>query len=767
MPSNKLYRKYSPEDMGRAIAAVKSRKYVAFSSKQFNVPRVTLLYKIQRKYEVNCRIGPPTILIQTEEQHLVHWLLNISDAGFPGTRSQLFDSVHILVKQLNRPNSFKNGRPGRKWFSSTFSTNRGNEIRSYIDSKNLSDIFDNPRRIYNADETTFFLAPKEIKSLMGKGDDKNAYNFTSNDDEECLTCLITANAAGAILSPSLMPKEWTIGKSDSGWMTSQSFYEFVANIFHPCSHLTMKLGEFNNQIELVALYPNATHILQPLDVAVFHPPKNCWKKGVQRYKMKNDRAKIKTENFSPLLATVLDQSIKSETIGEGFKICGLCPLDENTIPYKKYFKSEHNKDKETSLETGDSWQGDVNDTSLFHLWKKVHNEINLHKEDNLSDSLSEPVNQADEYINVQNEINHNLDETQSSDTDVRIKSTDKIIAEQSTSPVTPGPSNKVVVVQDIVVKPAKSRPKKILALQFPHLSNRLCSGLDKLLQKRSCSSSIDMLFESEEDDWDMKQDFDEDSGSDTTNDSDVERPKRKTNTGIIKALDYAGVSLRYFVILQFVYNKDTKIEFLKEFVAQMENISDDKIQLKCMRNYRESRNVFAFPDVTDVCYVSKISDVGNTRFRNEPVITNIIENPYTVSREEKEAITEDQAPTKSTEGVENQKPQEKITSSAISEDDKQLVLRIKMVPLKRRPYSRKLRRNKKSLSKQKQMQEKKEKEIVDTVRGILDTIAESIVHDDNAEETENINPEAEEQDKTGQNPYYLKRNTNSTYPIYL
>ncbi|KAF2887298.1 hypothetical protein ILUMI_18875 [Ignelater luminosus] len=95
----------------------------------------------------------------------------------------------------------------------------------------------------------------------------------------------------------------------------------------------------------------------------------------------------------------------------------------------------------------------------FHLWKMVHNEINLHKEDNLSDSLSEPPNQPDEYINVQNEINHNLDETQSPDTDVRVKSIDKIIAEQSTPPVTPGPSNKVVGVQDIVVKPAEKPPE--------------------------------------------------------------------------------------------------------------------------------------------------------------------------------------------------------------------------------------------------------------------------------------------------------------------
>ncbi|KAF2886793.1 hypothetical protein ILUMI_19380, partial [Ignelater luminosus] len=268
----------------------------------------------------------------------------------------------------------------RSWF---------HEIRSYIDSKDLSNIFDDSRRIYNADETAFFLAPKGIKCLMRKGD-KTAYNFISNNDKECLTCLITANVAGTILPPMVM-------------FSYERIPSQIASLMPKSCHLTMELSEFcvNNQIELVALYPNVTHILQPLDVAVFHPLKSGWKKGMQSYKMENDGAKIKKENFSPLLATVLDQSIKSETIREDFKICGLCPLDENAIPYKKHFKSEHNKDKETKaigkdkiqlfkLENGDSWQGDINDTSLFHLWKKVHNEINLHKVDNLLDSLSEP-----------------------------------------------------------------------------------------------------------------------------------------------------------------------------------------------------------------------------------------------------------------------------------------------------------------------------------------------------------------------------------------
>ncbi|KAF2890557.1 hypothetical protein ILUMI_15616 [Ignelater luminosus] len=276
MPLNKFYRKYSPEDIRRAIAAVKREKSVAFASKQFNIPRVKLLYKIQGKYEVNCRTGPPTILTQTEELNL------------------------------------------------------------------------------------------------------------------------------------------------------------------------------------------------PLNVAVFHPLKSGWKKGVQRYKMEKDGAKIKKENFSPLLATVLDQPIKSETIHESFKICSLCPLDENAIPYKKYFKSEHNKDKENSVLVHSKKHCTQENLHFLkkQLAKTKYNyfswKLEIHGKAmymTLRYSLSKPVNQPDEYINVQNKINHNHDKTQTSDTDVRVKSTNKIIAEQSTPPVTPGPSNKAVVIQDIAVKPSEKPPK--------------------------------------------------------------------------------------------------------------------------------------------------------------------------------------------------------------------------------------------------------------------------------------------------------------------
>lgn len=69
----------------------------------------------------------------------------------------------------------------------------------------------------------------------------------NNDEKECLTVVITANAAGDVAPPMIVfryeripkelalsvPESWGIGKSESGWMVTETFYEFIANIFHP------------------------------------------------------------------------------------------------------------------------------------------------------------------------------------------------------------------------------------------------------------------------------------------------------------------------------------------------------------------------------------------------------------------------------------------------------------------------------------------------------------------------------------------------------
>lgn len=146
------------------------------------------------------------------------------------------------------------------------------------------------------------------------------------------------------------PDEWAVGKSESGWMCSHTFYEYITNIFNPWleemkikkpvlfivdghkSHLTLHLSNFcsENGIEIIALFPNSTHILQPLDLAVFRPLKVFWKKAATKWKLENLGKNIRKENFAPVLQKAVKQ-LTSDCVKNGFRAGGLFPFGPDYI----------------------------------------------------------------------------------------------------------------------------------------------------------------------------------------------------------------------------------------------------------------------------------------------------------------------------------------------------------------------------------------------------------------------------------------------------
>ena len=75
------------------------------------------------------------------------------------------------------------------------------------------------------------------------------------------------------------PSGWGIGLSDKGWMTTESFYEYITNVFFPwlvkegvefpvvvlldnhSSHITLPLVRFcrENEIGIIGIVENSTH----------------------------------------------------------------------------------------------------------------------------------------------------------------------------------------------------------------------------------------------------------------------------------------------------------------------------------------------------------------------------------------------------------------------------------------------------------------------------------------------------------------------------
>ncbi|KAI4454266.1 hypothetical protein MML48_10g00001244 [Holotrichia oblita] len=176
------------------------------------------------------------------------------------------------------------------------------DLKEFLQKSGAVDILDDPSRILNADESGFSLCPKTGKVLGLKG--HNTYVVKKGNEKENLTVLVTFTGDGRMCPPVVVfpyvkppkavvdsiPEQWILGKSESGWMHSDVFYEFVANglncwlteqrIQKPVffvnghrSHLSIDLSQFcdPNGIFLYAFPPNATHLIQPADVSVFKP----------------------------------------------------------------------------------------------------------------------------------------------------------------------------------------------------------------------------------------------------------------------------------------------------------------------------------------------------------------------------------------------------------------------------------------------------------------------------------------------------------------
>lgn len=188
------------------------------------------------------------------------------------------------------------------------------ELENYLKEIDQEAILLDPTRIYNGDETSFCLCPKTGRVLAPKGY-RNVYQINAGNEKETITVLLIFSADGKTIPPMVvfpyirppkdivesMNNEWCLGRSESGWMRAETFYEYMANNVHKWlsdnnverpvlifvdghkSHLTMELSEFccNNGIIFFALPPNTTHIMQPADVSVFEPLKSNWKKTVR------------------------------------------------------------------------------------------------------------------------------------------------------------------------------------------------------------------------------------------------------------------------------------------------------------------------------------------------------------------------------------------------------------------------------------------------------------------------------------------------------
>lgn len=341
-----------------AIQAVKNGASQFAAAKKFGIPRSTLFNKITGKTQMG-KPGPDTVLLPEEENTIEKWLFALAVRGFPVTKRQLLRSVQLYLDINKRKTVFKNNLPGRKWYNSfrrrhpTISEKMSQnltlrraaitadklrswhaEIVKYCEENNLMDVLNDPSRLFNMDEKGFILTPSNEIVLVPRGD-KAVYNCSKNDGKECVTALLGGSASGKMTPPMIihsykrMPSavllndsaKWSVGISDSGWQTQKTFHDYIVNIFYKWlldekiqlpvilfidghrSHVSLTLSDFcaAHQIELIALYPNSTHLTQPMDVGVFKPLNTSWTNQAKDWRIEHQYAKIERKDIAPIL----------------------------------------------------------------------------------------------------------------------------------------------------------------------------------------------------------------------------------------------------------------------------------------------------------------------------------------------------------------------------------------------------------------------------------------------------------------------------------
>lgn len=246
---------YDPSRMSDAIEAARKGMAKSKAARMYGVPRTTLVQKLKGrgKPPQKQKVGPVGVFSEDEEAELEKWLYRMAETGFPVTMDQLLDNVRDLITNLNRKTPFKEDRPGRKWLllfkrrhpeitsrlAQNLSRSRATltkeslqgwfrDIQLYLSKNNLLDVVSDPKRVFNMDESAFFLSPTPGKVLVNRNS-RVTYNFSANSDRECTTVLLGGNAAGDLVPPyaifklkslnhvnfEQIPKHWGYGKTIS------------------------------------------------------------------------------------------------------------------------------------------------------------------------------------------------------------------------------------------------------------------------------------------------------------------------------------------------------------------------------------------------------------------------------------------------------------------------------------------------------------------------------------------------------------------------
>jgi hypothetical protein len=225
---------WTMEAMEAAVEAVRNGMGRRTAAGAYQVPRSTLRRYVdgdnkKKPGDNNSVLGRPTVLSKQQEEELVEHIIQFERRGFPMTVVDIRILAFGYIKANKIPNNFKpdSKMAGQDWWQG-FRNRHGNVltirkpqplsiqraigmnrplVERYFEMLNEThDLFGQPTRIYNADESGLSLVPG-VKKAVGKKGFKGSSQITGGERGELVTVMLSScNAAGNYIPPFVIYK---------------------------------------------------------------------------------------------------------------------------------------------------------------------------------------------------------------------------------------------------------------------------------------------------------------------------------------------------------------------------------------------------------------------------------------------------------------------------------------------------------------------------------------------------------------------------------
>ncbi|CAG5025126.1 unnamed protein product [Parnassius apollo] len=389
---------YSQKDLETAVEKVRKKELTNYAaSKLYGIPASTLSDRVNGKTGLKSRtLGRSPAIPLDMETKLASGLRTMEKWGWGLSKSEVIDIVSEFIKRNKIKTPFINDIPGNDWFLSfrkrhKLSIKKPQPIEylrkrmtdpfviheyftllgSTLEKLNLND----PHKIWNLDESYVCLDPTKRKVVGAVG--ARCTRTTAGSAKENITVLTTVNAVGIKLNPLIVFKgsyvydQWMADQNEEydfevayasskrDWMETEIFYNYMVKVIIPSlgeekpvlliydghsTHVDERVVALaaENNITILKLPAHTSHLLQPLDLAVFKSFKSIWDKKLVEWQRQNVGFKIRKKEFAEMFAQAWSQTTP-KVIQNGFMKGGIYPFDPNVIPKEKYDPAAYKK----------------------------------------------------------------------------------------------------------------------------------------------------------------------------------------------------------------------------------------------------------------------------------------------------------------------------------------------------------------------------------------------------------------------------------------